>query len=555
MSPFSTAIALLALIASALSVHAADAPGAPKPNILLIVADDLGYSDLGCYGSEIRTPHLDQLAERGVRLTQFTSTGRCCPSRASILTGHYPHRVELGHMTFDAGQPGYRGRLAEHAPTMAEVLAPAGYRAFISGKWHLGTKDPTQHGFEEFYGTLVSASTFWDPERYIRLPTGRPNLATDPKTFYGTDALTDHALAFIDLARETPDRPWFLYLAYNAPHFPLHARAEDIEKYAHSYERGWDQVRAERFARMRKLGVIAENAKLSPRSRYWNYGETVTDVNPAWETLSAERQADVARRMAIFAAMIDRMDQNIGRLTGDLREHGELENTLIVFVSDNGGCAEWDPFGFDTKSSNHNILHRGDELQQMGQPGSYHSVGSGWANVSNTPFRLYKHFCHQGGIASPCIVHWPAGLKAQQGTLCHAPAHLIDLLPTAQEVSGAKYPAKRHDLATAPLPGVSLLPLIRDKKSPERTLYFEHEGHRGLRRGKWKLAAVRNAEWELYDLSADPTELHNLAAEQPDLLRELAAAWDRWAEENHVTPFPQDYGYPYLKGHGQASPN
>ncbi len=378
-----------------------------RPNILLIVADDLGYSDLGCYGGEIATPNLDGLAENGLRLTQFYTMARCCPSRAAILTGQYPHRVGLGHMTQDIGQPGYRGRLSEEAQTIAEALKPAGYRSFIAGKWHLGTEDPTQHGFEEFYGTLVSAKRFFDPDHLIRLPKGRKAISYPKGEFYATDAVTDHALDFLTLARETPDQPWFLYLAYHAPHFPLHAPQEEIAKYADRYQDGWDALRAERLVRMKELGIVPPETELSTLSAYWNYGETETGINPSWEEFPKDRRLDLARRMAIYAAMVDRMDQQIGRVLEDLRQQGEFENTLIFFLSDNGACAEWDPRAFDGKSSNHNILHRGAELETMGQEGTYHSVGSGWANASITPWRLFKHFTHEGGIYSPCIVHWP----------------------------------------------------------------------------------------------------------------------------------------------------
>lgn len=529
------------------SITATENASAKSPNILIIVSDDLGYSDLGCFGGEIDTPHLDQLAANGVRMTQFYTTGRCCPSRASLLTGHYPHRVGLGHMTQDIGRPGYRGRVNANAPTIAEVLANAGYRSFISGKWHLGTSDPTLHGFEEFYGTLTSAKTFWDPDHFIRLPKGRDKVSATDKSFYGTDAITDHALSFLKIARKTPGKPWFLYLAYNAPHFPLQAPKDDIQKYASTYQHGWDQLRESRFKRMKQLGVIPKSAKLSPRSPFWNYGETRTGANPAWRTLPPDRQADLARRMAIYAAMVDRMDANFGRITDDLNTRNELDNTLIIFLSDNGACAEWDPFGFDIKSSNQNILYRSDQLDEMGTAGTFHSAGSGWANGSNTPFRLYKHFCHQGGVISPCIVHWPQGLSNHKNEICHVPGHLIDLLPTAMSVAKANYPAKRYGKQSEPIPGQNLLSLIQEPSTSARTIFLEHEGNRGLRHGRWKLSALKNEAWELYDLDADPTELNDLAESHPDLVNRLSAKWKAWAKDNHVTPLPDDYQVKYLK--------
>ena len=519
--------------------------GMDRPNILYIVADDLGFSDLGCYGGEIETPVLDALAAGGVRLTQFYNMGRCCPSRASILTGQYPHRVGLGHMTTnDLGRPGYRGVVSKDAKTIAEVLQTVGYRSFMSGKWHLGTDDPTQHGFEEFYGTLVSAKRFFDSGHLIRRPEGRKSLLVDQENFYATDAVTDHALEFLSLARQTRDRPWFLYLAYNAPHFPLHAPKREIAKYADRYHSGWDRLRQERLARMKKLGIVSKETRLSPRSRWKNYGETKTGVNPAWDSLSKERRLDLARRMAIYAAMVDRMDQQIGRLIEDISSAGELQNTLIVFTSDNGACFEWDPFGFDIVSSNQNILHTGRMLEEMGGPGTFHSVGSGWANASNTPWRLYKHFNHEGGIASPGIVHWPRGLRVDPGTIVRTPAHVIDLLPTAMKVAGAQ------EAQSDALPGIDLIGQINtavDSQEHSRMLFFEHQGNRAVRHGKWKLVALDDEPWELYDMRNDRTETNDLAAANPLVVKELSQAWDQWADRNFVTPLPRDLKVKYLK--------
>jgi arylsulfatase len=536
-----------ALVIACLVVLAGCGTAEPElPNILLIVADDLGFSDLGCYGGEIETPQLDKMAENGIRLTHFYSTGRCCPSRASILTGLYPHRAGLGHMIKDLGRPGYRGTVADDAVTIAQVLQPAGYRTFMSGKWHLGTDDPTRHGFEEFYGTLVSAQTFWDPDHFLRLPQGRKARVYNENEFYSTDALTDHALDFLTEARKTPDQPWFLYLAHNAPHFPLHAPMKNIAKYAQRYEAGWDDIRQRRYDKMRQLGIIPEETPLSPRSRYWDWGEEETGTNPAWQDVSPDRQKDLVRRMAIYAAMVDIMDRNIGRVVTDLSDNNELENTLIIFISDNGACAEWDPYGFDVKSSPFNILHRDAEIDTMGSPGTYHSVGSGWANVSNTPWRLYKHYNHEGGISSPFIVQWPDGLK-RRGTIDHRPGHLIDLMPTLLEVAGAKYPGAFHGQNTAPLAGKSILPLLQGDSVEARTFYFEHEGNRAVTDGRWKLSALKGQDWELYDLESDRTELVNLTTRYPEVVARLDSAWSIWAENNFVTPLPEDLGAAYLK--------
>lgn len=515
---------------------------AEKPNLLYILVDDLGFSDLGCFGGEIDTPNLDSLAASGARLTQFYNTGRCCPSRAALLSGQYPHRVGLGHMTTnDLGRPGYRGVISEEAHTIAQVLQTAGYRSFISGKWHLGTPDPTKHGFEEFYGTLVSAKRFFDPDHLIRLPEGRKARQYPEGQFYATDAVTDHALDFIDMARQTPDRPWFLYLAYHAPHFPLHAPRKEIKKYANRYHEGWDVLREERLERMKKLRLVPESTALSTRSTWQNYGETKTGINPAWDSLPEGRRLDLARRMAIYAAMIDRLDQQIGRVIQDLKSAGELENTLIVFTSDNGACFEWDPFGFDIVSSNQNILHTGEQIEEMGIPGTFHSVGSGWANASNTPWRMYKHFNHEGGIASPGIIHWPSGLELEPGTIVDEPAHIIDLMPTAIAVSGAEY---RGSLS---LPGVDLVAQLHSKEGADRTLFFEHQGNRAVRSGKWKLVALDDQPWELYDLTVDRIEMNDLSASHPELVKQLDAEWEKWGKANLVTPLPQDLGVKYLK--------
>ena len=535
------------LALSALSAGLACQQQNRRPNVLLMVADDLGFSDLGCFGGEIDTPNLDGLASEGVRWTELYSTARCCPSRASILTGQYPHRVGLGHMTQDLGLPGYRGRVSENGAIIAEVLRPAGYRTFLSGKWHLGTNDPTRHGFEEFYGTLVSAQTFWDPNHYLRMPEGRERRRYADGTFYGTDSLTDYALDFLGQARQTPDNPWFLYLAYNSPHFPLQARKEDVGKYADRYAAGWDVLREERLARMRSRGIVDASTRLTPRSQFWSYRETEHGVNPPWDSLAADRRADLARRMALYAAMVDRMDQNIGRVLNDLRSNGELDNTLLIFLSDNGACAEWDPFGFDGSSSANNILHRGDEIEQMGGPGTYHSMGSGWANAANTPWRMYKHYVHEGGISSPGIMHWPSGFT-RRGEIERTPAHLIDLMPTIVEASGAAYPEHLGSREILPMAGTSLVPALRGESLPERTIYFEHEGHRAVREGRYKLVAFRDQPWALYDIGNDRTELDDLAGAHPELVASLSKKWDTWASENNVTPLPDDYHVHYLPG-------
>ena len=523
-----------------------------QPNILVIVADDLGFSDLGCYGGEIDTPHLDRLASNGLRLTRFYSTGRCCPSRASILTGYYPHRVGLGHMTKNLGRPGYMGRLTPGVKTIAEILNPAGYRSFIAGKWHLGTPNPTQHGFQEFYGTLVSAKTFWEESHMMRMSQVKGGQARSyaDKQFYATDAVTDHAIDFLNDARSTPRNPWFLYLAYHAPHFPLHAPKEDIAKFKDHYQVGWDVIRERRLERMKRLGIVPGDTPLSPRSNYAHWDGRASGPNPAWNSLDKNRQLDLAQRMAVYAAMVHRMDSNIGRVIKDLSQHRELDNTLIVFLSDNGACGEWDPFGFDGASGPTNRLHTGKQLDLMGSQQSNHSVGSGWANASNTPWRLYKQYNHEGGIRGPCIMHWPTVIKGDQaGKINNRVAHIIDLLPTIADAAGPHTAPLPEDL-----PGQSLTRHLKDEPIQPRSLYFEHQGNRAINNGRWKLVALRDQPWELYDLQTDPVELNDVARDYPDQVKALSDQWNAWAKANHVTPLPEDLRADYLAKIGENLP-
>jgi arylsulfatase len=516
------------------------AAGSPRPNILLILADDLGYSDIGCFGSEIRTPNLDKLAADGLRFTQFYNCARCCPSRACLMTGLYPHQAGVGHMTEDRGQPGYRGHLTDRCVTIPEVLKPAGYRTYICGKWHVGRPGPIQRGFNEGFVMDGGMQSFWNSAGFRRAPANRPTRDYLPGKFYSTDAITDYALDFMADARQQ-GTPFFLYLAYNAPHFPLHAPKEEIAKYADVYTKGWDRIREERLQRQQALGLPNGRWQLTPRSPYEDSFKHTGGVNPAWDSIPADRRADLARRMAIFAAMVDRMDQNIGRVVADLRKNNQLDNTLIIFLSDNGACAEWDPWGFDGSSGPNNVLHTGSDLDTMGGPGSYLSYGSGWANAGNTPWRLYKHYDHEGGISAPCVVHWPAGMP-RKNAIDNRPQHLIDLLPTFAEAASATYPRQVNGRNIQRAEGRSLIPLLRDRSGTSdaggRTLYWEHEGNRAVRDGRWKLVSVHDTPWELHDVDADRSELNDLAAKEPDRVKELAAKYDAWAKRCNVLPWP-----------------
>lgn len=508
-----------------------------NPNILLILTDDLGFSDLGCYGSEISTPNLDQLAADGLRFTQFYNSARCCPSRASLLTGLYPHQAGIGLMDGDRETPGYRGYLKDECVTLAEVLGSEGYHTYLSGKWHVGKRNPIERGFDDFYGMLGGFGSFWDENLYVRLPEGRPQRSYPKGEFYATDAITDHALDFIEESRQD-SQPYFLYLSYNAPHFPLQAPEKEIAKYEKLYEKGWDNIREERLKRMKELQIVDEDTELTPRAEYWDRDRKIHGTNPAWDTIDPDRKKDLVRRMAIYAAMVDRMDQNIGHVIENLHENNELDNTLIMFCSDNGADAEWDPWGFDNWKTTSNFLHRGKDLDHMGGPDSYHSYGSGWANACSTPLQLYKHYGHEGGISTPFIVHWPEEVS-RQGEIDHRPGHFIDFMATFVDITGAQYPDEFKGNEILPMEGKSLMPAFKGESEETRTLCFEHEGHCAIRQGKWKLVKVKERDWELYNIDEDRTEMNNLADDYPEFAAELKQTWDEWAERTNVFPLPK----------------
>ena len=539
---------------------------ASKPNILLILADDLGWSDLGCYGGEIKTPNLDALAKDGLRFSQAYNSSRCCPSRASLLTGLYPHQAGIGRFVGrDNGMPGYRGSLNENTVTLAEVLKKAGYSTSMVGKWHVNEPGPTERGFDEFYGFIHGHGLdSWEPRMMTRLPEGRPRRQYAPGEYFATDAITDHALEFIDDARKRK-QPWFAYVAYQAPHFPVQAPTDLTDTYVPTYEKGWDVLRAERIARLKALGLVPPSMQDPGRSPIENIvlarkaGSATKDgKNPAWDSLDPARRADLARRMAVYAAMVENMDANIGRLVSDLRKNGELENTLILFLSDNGACAEWEPYGFDLNPSNYanpkpghgvdgntsretNRLHEGEALQKLGGPGSLFSYGSGWANLCNTPLWLYKHHAHEGGIRTPMIAHWPARIR-EKGAIRNQVAHVMDVMPTVLDIARADYPS-----AASALEGRSLLPAFLGDTTTPRRLFFEHERNAALRDGDWKLvgkgALAKNGvrpdvKWELYNLAADPNEQNNLAKSDPDRVQEMAERLLAEAWRTQALPSP-----------------
>jgi arylsulfatase A-like enzyme len=500
-----------------------------RPNVVLVLADDLGYSDLGCYGGEIATPELDALARGGVRLTRFTTTARCSPSRASLLTGLHPHQTGIGVLTDDDGPGGYPGTLDDRCVTAAEVLAASGYSTYLAGKWHLSHEQerpsaawPTRRGFQHFYGTLAGGGNYYAPSGLHRGEEDVSASAREDPDFYYTDAISDAAASFV---REA-DRPFFCYVAYTAPHFPLQAREEDIAR-ADRYHEGWDVVRSRRIARMRQLGIL--DAPPAPRDR----------LVPAWE--DAPDKEWEARRMAVYAAMVEVMDRGIGRIVDALRDTGKLDDTVFVFLSDNGGSAEEIPprQGSDPGAgprlnppapTHRRPVYVGRHPEvAVGGEDTFAFCGRNWSHVSNAPFRLHKRWVHEGGIASPFVVHWPRGLGDRAGTLSDAPHYLPDVLPTLLEITGAPYPE-----CVPPLEGVSMLATLRGGPGDrERCQFYEHIGNAAVRRGGWKLVRDYPGDWELY---ADPTELHDVAAEHPELARELAHAWAEWSARCGVVP-------------------
>ena len=540
-----------------------------RPNILLIMSDDMGFSDIGCYGSEIHTPNLDQLAAHGVRFTQFYNNARCGPTRASLLTGLYPHQAGIGHMTADQGYDGYRGQLNRHCVTIAEALKPAGYHSYMCGKWHVcrdirpnGDKSdwPTQRGFEKFYGTITGGGSFYDPTTLCRqnkfiTPENDPDY--HPNQFYYTDAISDNAVRFLEQhAKESPSEPFFFYVAYTAAHWPMHALEKDIAKYKGKYDGGYEPIRRARFEREKQLGMIRKNVALSPASGSW---DEVKDK--AWE----------ARCMEVYSAMVDCMDQGIGRIVEQLRKQNQLDNTVILFLEDNGGCAE--PMGRTDRSGKPpaGLKPFGpDDLQQQiwppmqtrdgrwvrsgegvmpGPPDTYVAYGRNWANVSNTPFREYKHWVHEGGISTPLIVHWPAGIpERRRNKLESQPGHVVDIMATCVHLAGANYPAERSGEKIKAMEGASLVPAFKGSSmNRKQPLFWEHEGNRAVRAGNWKLVGKENQPWELYEMSKDRSEVDDLAQKYPDRVRELSSAWDSWAARADVLPLGAWHGKPPAK--------
>lgn len=524
-------------------VRAAGTPDA-RPNIVLIMVDDMGYSDIGCYGGEIRTPNLDSLAKGGVRFTQFYNAARCCPTRASLMTGLYPHQAGMGGMvsTGKGFLPGaYQGFLNDRCVTIAEVLRETGYNTLMSGKWHVGEERPNwpvDRGFDKYYGLISGAANYFDITKGKRPGIERgfaiddQPFMPDKNTFFMTHAISDNAVRFLDTYGRR-DNPFFMYVAYTAPHWPLHALPEDVARYKGKYMKGWDVLRRERYERQLEMGIIDGRWPVSPRDE---------EVTP-WEDVENKEEMDL--RMAVYAAQIDEVDQGVGRIRRKLEELGKWDNTLILFLSDNGGCHEGGPWGFDNRNNG----------LPPGGVDSYMSYGRSWANMSNTPFRMFKHWVHEGGIATPLIAHWPDVIE-QHGSITHQRGHIIDIMATCCDVAGTPYPETYKGKEIVPLEGKSLLPIFQGKeREGHEAIGWEHMGNRAISVGKRKLVAKEaKGPWELYDLESDRTELNDLAGKQPERVKEMAAMWQDFAERTKVLPWPRTKNYGYTGRQQRANP-
>jgi arylsulfatase A-like enzyme len=536
----------LRVIAALLIAHftSAKLPAAERPNVLLIMVDDMGFSDPGCYGGEVDTPHLDALAAGGLRFTQFYNTARCWPTRAALMTGRYPHQA--GHaMMYGAGAPpAYQGTSRARGLLISEMLGQAGYRNYHVGKWHLHSRNaaaerptltrqtpgydaswPLHRGFDRSY-CVRTQNNFFNPNLMLdeARPVKRPGSNGD---YYITEAFTDRTITYLkEHAREHADEPFFLYLAHTAPHFPLHALPEDIERHRDRYRKGWDAIRRERLARQKQLGLL--DCELSPRD----------ELAVAWDSLTPQQQDDWATRMAIHAAMVHCVDRGIGRIVEQLKKMDAYDDTLILFLSDNGASAEY--------------IVRGDGHDPNASPGSgetYLCLEVAWSNASNTPFRQHKMWTHEGGISTPLIAHWPNGVaKSQRGQFTEQVGHVIDVVPTILEVAQATTPKELDGIAAPPVTGRSLAPILSGKqREPHEFLFWEHTGNKAIRSGDWKLVGEDGGEWELYNLKADRSELHNLATEQPQRVADLAKLWQAYADKTGVVPWhdlPQSKGSP-----------
>jgi arylsulfatase len=550
-------------------------PTAPAgaPNVVVMLADDLGFADLGCYGSEIETPNLDALARQGFQLTNFHVTPMCSPTRAALLTGLNAHDAGVGHVAHsDAGFPGYAMELTDRAATLAEIFRDNGYATLMVGKWHLakdsnvgaaGPKHswPLQRGFDRYYGFLDAFTNFHQPHRLVE-DNHLVEVDRYPDDYYFTDDITTRAIRMVrEVKASNPAQPFFLYFAHGAVHAPLQAKPDDIAKYADRYRAGWDQLRAERWERQKQLGVVPEGAELPPRN-----SEPMHDVKP-WDELSDREKALFARYMAVFAGMVDNVDQNFGRLRDALNEMGELDNTIIVFLSDNGGSREGEVNGtsqyfrtltnqvVDGSGSDEDLAIDHSRLDLIGGPQTLAHYPRGWAMVSSAPFRLYKINTHLGGHSVPFLLSWPARFGTEP-RLREQYGYVTDILPTLLDLVGIEAPRERNGLALKPLAGTSLVPQLDDATRPSdhREQVMEMLGHRGYYRDGWEIVTMHlprtpfgDHEWELYDLRNDPTELRDLASEMPEKVAELAAAWEDAAWKTQIFPLDEGTGLRFVQ--------
>jgi len=514
----------------------------PRPNIILILADDMGFSDIGCYGSEIRTPNIDRLAEKGIRFTQFYNGARCCPTRASLLTGLYAHQTGQGGMTNRTNASGYQGEISNECVTIAEVLKESGYGTYMCGKWHVArSRDgsdkhnwPRQRGFDRFFGTIEGAGNYYNPFGLLL----DNDFIKPSQGFYYTYQIAEHAVEFIgDHAKTRSAKPFFLYAAFTAPHWPLQAPDSLIRKQKGRYDQGWDALREQRLERMIRLGLMPDNQTLSARD----------EDSPAWEVVSDKEW--MARRMEVYAAQVEALDQGVGEILKTLNDLKYTDNTYVIFLSDNGGCAEeldlgWRKFlvglvGDTLDFRNQPIQFCNNPEIMPGPENTFQSVGLSWANLQNTPFRLFKSYDHEGGISTPLIIRGPL-FNAYEGEFRRQPASIQDIMPTCLDLAGVRYPSVYQGREIIPVEGKSLL-VLKDAqaKPPREFLFWEHEGSRAVRYGDWKLVARGiKGGWELYDMAADRIESFNLAREKPELVDSLANEWTRWALRSKVLPRP-----------------
>jgi arylsulfatase A-like enzyme len=507
-----------------------------RPNIIVMLADDMGFSDLGCYGSEIRTPNIDSLANSGVRFTHFRNTARCCPSRTSLLTGLYAHQAGVGHMVNPRPTlPGYQGDLNRNCVTIAQVLHGAGYQTMMSGKWHVTPNNskkhnwPLQRGFDRFYGIIAGAASYYQPWTLTR---DNDPVAPEGSDYYLTDAIGHNAATYIEDAAKRPE-PFFLYTAFTSPHWPLHAFESDIDRYRGRYRDGWDALRTERHQRQIRMGLVNAKGGLTPRD----------EEVPAWK--DAPNRDWQQRRMEVYAAQIDRMDRNVGTILDALRRSGRDRDTLILFLADNGGCAEELPAGRLNNNSpkqardGRPVRPGNDPSILPGGEDTFASYGIAWANASNTPFRRYKHWVHEGGVASPLIARWPGGVD-RRGAITHESGHIIDVMATCVDVAGARYPESHDGERILPTEGRSLRPAFQGKTmSRSDAFYWEHEGNRAMVDGRFKLVSRFPDRWELYDLESDRCEIHDLSGSDSARLERMVDRYGRWAERCNVRPWEE----------------